>query len=86
MTKQEITMRMAEITGKTEYETRVMLDAAISTMKESLQRGEEITLRGFGTFKIKTRAPKTVRNINTGEQYVIGVTRRVVFEPGKDLK
>lgn len=79
-------MRMAEITGKTEYETRVMLDAAISTMKESLQRGEEITLRGFGTFKIKTRAPKTVRNINTGEQYVIGVTRRVVFEPGKDLK
>lgn len=86
MTKQEITMRMSEITGKTEYETRVMLDAAISTMKESLQRGEEITLRGFGTFKIKTRAPKTVRNINTGEQYVIGVTRRVVFEPGKDLK
>lgn len=77
---------MAEKTGKSEYEARVMLEAMVSTVTESLQKGEDVVLRGFGSFKVKTRAPRMVRNIHTQELYMIGKQRRVSFEPGKDLQ
>jgi len=77
---------MAEKTGKTEYEARILLDAAIDTIKESIARGENVIMRGFGSFKVKTRAPRMVRNIHTQELYKIGKQRRVSFEPGKDLQ
>jgi len=77
---------MAFNTGRSEYEAKQMLEAALEAITLSLQNGEEVTLRGFGSFKIKTRAPKLVRNINTGESFYTQSQRRVVFEPSKELK
>lgn len=79
MIKQELIEAVAAKTGANEYETRKAIEATLDTIKEALTSGEDVTLRGFGTFKVKTRAPKSVRNINTGEQYTIASTRRVVF-------
>lgn len=86
MVRQDIIAAMAEKTGKSEYEAKEMLEAMIDIMTESLQNGEEVILRGFGAFKVKMRAPRTVCNISTHEHYKIGCRKRVTFEPGTDLK
>ena len=86
MVRQDIIGSMAAATGKSEYEAKQMLEAAIEAMTQALQKGEEVVLRGFGTFKVKTRAPKLVRNINTGEEYYTPSTKKVVFEAGKNIQ
>ena len=86
MKKDDLITQVSCETGKSFYETKIFVTATIEQMTKELQRGGEIKLNGFGTFKVKKRAPRSVRNISTGEQYVIASTRKVVFEPGKNLK
>ena len=86
MIKQDIIDAVVTRTRLSEVDAKAMVEAAVEAVKEALQNGEEVALRGFGTFKVKIRAPKSVRDMNTGEQYTIPSKRRVVFEPGKDLK
>ena len=85
MIRQELIQRIAERTGQADYNVKVMFEAMLGVIKETLHEGDSVIIRGFGTFKVKTCAPRAVRNINTGEQYVIGKKTRVQFEPGKDL-
>lgn len=85
MIRQELIQRIAERTGQADYNVKVMFEAMLGVITETLQEGEPVIIRGFGTFKVRTYAPRMGRNINTGEPYVIGKKRRVSFEPGKDL-
>ncbi len=86
MKKYDLITQVSSETGKSFYETKVLVAAIIEQMTKELQGGGVIKLNGFGTFKVKRTAPKSVRNINTGEQYVMPASRKVVFEPGKNLK
>lgn len=86
MFKQDIITRIAEKTGKSEYEARMFLEAYIQTVAECMKRDEEVVVRGFGTFKVKYKGPKMVANIHTGEKILVGRTKRVVFEASKSLK
>lgn len=86
MIKQDLITEVADITGRTEYETKMFVEALIDVMTRSLKKEEPIIIRGFGTFTIKERAPKLVANINTGERYVIGKKKVVTFRPGKELE
>lgn len=87
MTKQELVHEVtAAMSPVGEYIVKEVIDAAIEVVAERLAHGEDVTLRGLGTLKVVTRAPKSVRNINTGEQFTMPATRRVKFIPGKDLK
>lgn len=85
MTKQDVITAMAEEMGRSDYEAREFLDAAIKVMTSMLNHGDDIVIRKFGTFKVKMCPPKKVRNINTGEAFTLGARRKVVFEPGKDI-
>ncbi|MBQ9273707.1 MAG: integration host factor subunit beta [Succinivibrio sp.] len=58
----------------------------IEAMCQSLERGERIELRGFGTFTLRTRGPITAHNPKTGEQVPLGERRFVHFKPGVQLK
>lgn len=68
------------------YQTKQIVCEMLDLMAETLQGGDDIILRGFGTFRIKTKAPKSVRDISKGVQYTIAARKRVVFDPGKELK
>ena len=62
------------------------LDALFSAVKKTLKKGNTVTLVGFGTFAVTTRAARTGRNPRTGEAIKIKKSKVPKFRPGKALK
>ncbi|AFK63056.1 MAG: HU family DNA-binding protein [Advenella sp.] len=62
------------------------LDAVIAAVKQQLKKGGTVTLVGFGTFAVSTRAARTGRNPRTGEAIKIKKAKVPKFRPGKALK
>ncbi len=62
------------------------LDAAIESITKALQKGDTITLVGFGTFSVRNRAARMGRNPRTGEEIQIKASKVPGFKPGKALK
>jgi DNA-binding protein HU-beta len=63
MTKADIVSRIAEQTGMEKNDVQTTVEAFMQTVRQSLEAGNNVYLRGFGSFVIKTRAAKTGRNI-----------------------
>jgi len=62
------------------------LDALMGAVKSTLKKGGSVTLVGFGTFAVTTRAARTGRNPRTGETIKIKKAKLPKFRPGKALK
>lgn len=62
------------------------VDAAIQAISDSLAKGDDVALVGFGTFSVRDRAARTGRNPKTGESIDIAAARIPQFKPGKALK
>ncbi|MET1254702.1 nucleoid-associated protein HU-beta [Aliikangiella maris] len=62
------------------------LDAMIDSITETLRKGEQVALVGFGTFSVKDRAARTGRNPQTGKTIEIPAARVPGFKAGKGLK
>ncbi len=62
------------------------LDALLDSVSESLQKGDSVSLVGFGTFAVKERAARTGRNPQTGAEIQIAAAKVPSFKPGKGLK
>jgi DNA-binding protein HU-beta len=60
--------------------------AELGAITDSLQKGDAVTLSGFGTFAVKARAARTGRNPRTGEAIQIGASKVPGFKAGKGLK
>ncbi len=86
MTKADIVERIATGTGLTKIETKAVIDGFITTVSKALMQGESIELRGFGSFRVQHRAPRTARNPVTGEQVHITARAVPVFKPSKELR
>ena len=87
MTKSDLVQKLSEqVTTLTKKECEVIVDTVFGNMKESLQRGEKIEIRGFGSFTVRVRRAKEGRNPKTGEE--IGITPRkvVTFRPSQVFK
>ena len=69
MTKAEIVSEIAAKTGLEKQVVLTVVESMMDTIKTSMINGNEVFLRGFGSFIIKRRAEKTARNIskNTNE-------------------
>ncbi len=76
MTKADLVKKIASETGILRKDTAVIVDALLNSIKDSLINGERIELRGFGTFSMKKRKPRTGRNPKSGER--IPVPERIV--------
>lgn len=63
-----------------------VIDAALATIEESLKKGEEVRLVGFGNFYVSKRAAAKGRNPRTGETIQIKASKQPKFRPGKQLK
>jgi len=63
MTKAEIVTKISEKTGLEKAEVLVTVETFMKEVKDSLEEGENVYLRGFGSFIVKKRAEKTGRNM-----------------------
>ena len=64
MTKADIVAEIAEKTGLEKVDVQTTVEAFMEEVKTALEEGENVYLRGFGSFVIKERAEKTGRNIS----------------------
>ena len=62
------------------------LEAVLGNVLKSLQSGEPVVLVGFGTFSVKDRAPRTIRNPQSGEEMDLPAAKVPTFKAGKGLK
>ncbi|GIU02197.1 transcriptional regulator [Shewanella sairae] len=86
MTKTELVAKMIEKSELSKKEVEAALNALIGTITETLKADEEITLVGFGTFKVSKRAERVGRNPRTGEPLTIAAANVPSFKAGKTLK
>jgi DNA-binding protein HU-beta len=85
MNKGDLVNEVARVV-KTKKEAQAALDCVISSITKSLKKGEDVTLTGFGTFKVVKRKARKGRNPRTGEELKIKASKAPKFVPGKTLK
>ena len=86
MNKNDLVDAVAERTALAKSDAARAVEAVLGAVTEALQKGEAVTISGFGTFATKTRAARTGRNPRTGEAIAIPASRVPGFKAGKGLK
>jgi nucleoid DNA-binding protein len=86
MTKADLVETVVEKTGLTRTDVAVVVDKFLGTIKEALESGNNIEIRGFGTFKIKQRKARKARNPRTGEEVAVPDRKVPVFKPSNEFK
>ncbi|HNZ41771.1 MAG TPA: HU family DNA-binding protein [Bacteroidales bacterium] len=83
MTKAEIVAEIANKTGIEKLTVQTSVEAFMDAVKAAMQKGENVYLRGFGSFIVKKRAQKTGRNISKNTTIVIPAHNIPAFKPAK---
>jgi len=83
MTKADIVNKSPEKLGIEKGDVQATVEAVMDEIKASLESGENVYLRGFGSFIIKTRAEKTGRNISKNTTIKIPAHNIPAFKPAK---
>jgi DNA-binding protein HU-beta len=63
-----------------------VVDAAIASIRDTVAKGQRVSLSGFGTFERRKRAPRIGRNPHTGEAVKIPATNTAMFRPGGEFR
>ena len=85
MTKIELVREIASKTGLNTKDVLVIIESLMDTIKASMSEGEEVFLRGFGSFIIKHRADKTARNISKNTTVIIPAHDIPSFRPAREF-
>ena len=85
MTKIELVREIAAKTGLENKDVMLVVESLMQTIKTSMADGEEVFLRGFGSFIIKHRANKTARNISKNTTVIIPAHDIPAFKPAKEF-
>ncbi|MDO5760723.1 MAG: HU family DNA-binding protein [Bacteroidota bacterium] len=83
MTKAEIVAEIAQRTGMEKVNIQEVVEEFMNVLKGSLKKGDNVYLRGFGSFIIKKRAEKTGRNISKNTTIIIPAHNIPAFKPSK---
>ncbi len=83
MTKAEIVAEIANKTGIEKVAAQAVVESFMETVKETMANGENVYLRGFGSFIVKRRAEKTGRNISKNTTIIIPAHNIPAFKPAK---
>ena len=86
MRKQELVHSVAEATGQNEAQTTKSVNAVFDAIQNSLAKGDEVTVSGFGSFRVVERSARQGRNPQTGDTMTIAARKSPVFRPGTQLK
>ncbi|MCP4105597.1 MAG: HU family DNA-binding protein [Desulfobacteraceae bacterium] len=85
MNKGDLINEVAKVLN-TKKEAQAAVECVFSSITESLENEEPVTLIGFGTFKVANREARKGRNPQTGEEMEIKARKVPKFVPGKALK
>lgn len=86
MTKAELVKEIAGKTGIEANAVSTIVEAMMETVKENMAAGNEVFLRGFGSFTLKKRAAKTARNITKNTTMIVPEHNIPFFKPAPDFK
>lgn len=87
MTKTDLIEKVAmKTSGLTKKQTEIIINMLFDSIKEALATGDKIEIRGFGSFRIRSRRNREGRNPKTGEAVVVPQKRVPFFKAGKELK
>lgn len=88
MTKADLVEQVAEAIGPgvTKKDCALVVDAFLNAIKQAMSDGENIEIRGFGTFKVRPRKSRMARNPRTGDSVPVPDRAVPVFKPSKQLR
>ena len=86
MHKSDLLDLLATRTSVTKADAQKIIDSFQDIVSETLAKGDDVVLVGFGTFSVGSRAERTGRNPKTGEALVIKAAKVPKFSPGAKLK
>ena len=83
MRKAELVANIVEKTGISKVDVMLTLENLFDEVKDSLAQGENVYLRGFGSFVVKERSAKKARNIRENKEILVPAHHVPVFKPAK---
>ena len=83
MTKADIVNEISKSTGVEKVVVQKTVESMMDVIKDSLAAGDNVYLRGFGSFIVKKRAEKTARNISKNTTIIIPAHNIPSFKPAK---
>ena len=86
MNKSDLVDAVAAATGSNRAAAGDAVDAVLSSIQTTLVNGDKVTLPGFGTFEVRSRAARTGRNPQTGEAIQVKASKAPAFKAGAGLK
>ncbi len=86
MTKAELVEDVAKAAELTKKDAERLVEIVFESIIDTLNKGEKIELRGFGSFRVRERGARRGRNPKTGDPVNIPAKRVPYFKPGKELK
>jgi DNA-binding protein HU-beta len=86
MNKADFVQAIAQKMESSQADAGRSVDALIAVISETLAKGDEVKLPGFGTFQVADRAATEGRNPRTGEKIAIPASKQPKFKAGAELK
>lgn len=86
MTKVELIAAVAATAGLTKKDAEKAVSATLDVITEALQKGDKVSLVGFGTFEVRERKERQGRTPQTREPMTIPASKLPAFSAGKALK
>lgn len=86
MTKAELVEIISQETGVNKKDTGLVVNLIMENIGQALMGGDKVELRGFGSFKVKTRRARLARNPRTGDSVEVPAKRVPYFKASNELK
>lgn len=86
MNKTQLIEQIAKSADLSKSAASNALDATMDAIKDALEKGDQVSLIGFGTFSVKDRSAREMRNPQTGESIHVAASKAPTFKAGKGLK
>lgn len=86
MNNGDLADRIATDSGLSKADARQVVDGVFNAIAEAASKGEEISLNGFGKFKVKDSPAREGRNPSTGATIQIAASKKLTFAPAKAVK
>jgi DNA-binding protein HU-beta len=86
MTNNDLTERLIADHGLTKTDAKKYVDTIFAAITEAAAKGDEVSLNGFGKFKVKQSAAREGRNPSTGAAIQIAASKKLSFSPAKAVK
>ena len=86
MTKAELAARVADKIHLTNRQAEAIVNILFTCITEALREGDKVELRGFGSFRTRSRDARQGRNPRTGDVVQVSAKKAPFFRPGEDLR